>query len=62
MAPKFWDIKRKGSPFILLPRPGPYAKKKCYPIGILIRDVLNVCYNLNEAKRILNSRTIKLMV
>ncbi len=59
MAPKFWDIKRKESPFILAPRPGPYAKTKCYSIGVLIRDVLHLCSNLNEVKRILNSGQIK---
>lgn len=31
MAPKFWDIKRKESPFILAPRPGPYAKQNAIP-------------------------------
>lgn len=59
MAPKFWDIKRKDSPFILGPRPGPYSKTKCYSIGVVIRDVLRLCSNLNEAKRILNSGQIK---
>jgi small subunit ribosomal protein S4e len=59
MAPKFWDIKRKESPFILAPRPGPYAKTKCYSAGVLIRDVLNLCSNMTEAKRILNSGQIK---
>src|SRR5918998_637310 len=46
MAPKFWDIKRKDSPFVLGPRPGPYSKTKCYPIGVVIRDVLRLCSNL----------------
>ncbi len=59
MAPKFWDIKRKESPFILAPRPGPYSKTKCYSMGVLIRDVLHLCSNLTEAKRILNSGQIK---
>lgn len=59
MAPKFWDIKRKESPFILAARPGPYSKAKCYSIGVLIRDVLHLCSNLTEAKRILNAGQIK---
>ena len=59
MAPKFWHIKRKESPFILAPSPGPYAKTKCYPIGVLIRDVLHLCSNLTEAKENINSGQIK---
>ncbi len=59
MAPKFWQIKRKGFPFILSVNPGPYAKNKCYPMGVLLRDVLHLCSNLHEAKVIMNSGQIK---
>ena len=60
MAPKFWQVKRKGFPFILSANPGPYAKDKCYPIGIVLRDVLNVCKNLHEAKMVMNSGLIQI--
>jgi small subunit ribosomal protein S4e len=60
MAPKFWQVKRKGFPFILSAKPGPYAKDKCYPIGIILRDVLNVCNNLHEAKMVMNSGLIQI--
>jgi small subunit ribosomal protein S4e len=59
MAPKFWQIKRKGFPFILSATPGPYAKDRCYPMGILLRDILHLCSNLHEAKIIMNSGQIK---
>ncbi len=59
MAPNFWQIKRKGFPFALSVNPGPYAKDKCYPMGILLRDVLHLCSNLHEAKKIMNSGQIK---
>ncbi len=36
MAPNFWQIKRKGFPFVLSANPGPYAKDKCYPVGYTI--------------------------
>ncbi len=58
-APKFWDVKRKSSQFILSPRPGPYSKSKCYPLGIVIRDVLHLSSTANETKQILNSGQIK---
>lgn len=60
MAPKFWEVKRKDSQFILAPRAGPYAKSKCYSLGILLRDILHLCTNLHEAKKILNSGQIKI--
>jgi len=60
MAPKFWQVKRKGFPFILSANPGPYAKDKCYPIGIILRDVLNVCNSLHEAKMVMNSGLIQI--
>jgi small subunit ribosomal protein S4e len=60
MAPNFWQIKRKGFPFVLSANPGPYAKDKCYPVGLLLRDVLHLCNTMEEAKMILNSGQIKI--
>jgi small subunit ribosomal protein S4e len=60
MAPSFWQIKRKGFPFVLSANPGPYAKDKCYPVGLLLRDVLHLCNTMQEAKIILNSGQIKI--
>jgi len=60
MAPNFWQIKRKGFPFALSVNPGPYANDKCYPIGILLRDVLHLCNTMHEAKIIMNSGQIKI--
>lgn len=59
-APRFWDVKRKDSQFILGPRPGPYSKSKCYPLGVILRDVLHLSSNSNETKNILNSGQIKI--
>jgi small subunit ribosomal protein S4e len=60
MAPNFWQIKRKGFPFVLSANPGSYAKDKCYPVGLLLRDVLHLCNTMEEAKMILNSGQIKI--
>jgi len=59
-APRFWDVRRKDSQFILGPRPGPYSKSKCYPLGVILRDVLHLSSNSNETKNILNSGLIKI--
>jgi len=60
MAPSFWQIKRKGFPFALSVNPGPYANDKCYPMGLLLRDVLHLCSTMHEAKIIMNSGQIKI--
>ncbi len=60
MAPSFWEIKRKGFQFVLNVNPGPYAKDKCYPMGILLRDILHLSNNMSEAKKIMKSGQIKI--
>jgi small subunit ribosomal protein S4e len=60
MAPNFWQIKRKGYPFVLSINPGPYARDKWYPIGIILRDILHLCNTMHEAKLIMNSGQIKI--
>lgn len=59
-APRFWDIRRKESQFILGPRAGPYSKSKCYPLGVILRDVLHLSANSKETRNILNSGQIKI--
>ena len=59
IAPTFWDIKRKESRFILRVRPGPYSKRKAYPLGIILRDVLKVATTMHEAQMVVNSGSVK---
>jgi small subunit ribosomal protein S4e len=59
LAPTFWDIKRKESRFILRVRPGPYSKRKAYPLGIILRDILKVATTMHEAQMITNSGVVK---
>ena len=53
-APSFWKIRRKQGRFVVRARPGPHQKAICYPLGILIRDVLRVAQSMDEVKRMLN--------
>jgi small subunit ribosomal protein S4e len=53
-APSFWKIRRKQGRFVVRARPGPHQKAVCYPLGILIRDVLRVAQSMDEVKRMLN--------
>ena len=53
-APSFWKVRRKHGQFVVRARPGPHPKNICYPLGILIRDVLRVAHSMDEVKRLLN--------
>ncbi|MGA7368825.1 MAG: 30S ribosomal protein S4e [Nitrososphaeraceae archaeon] len=53
-APSFWKVRRKHGQFVVRARPGPHPKTVCYPLGILIRDVLRVGQSMDEVKRMLN--------
>lgn len=54
LAPSFWKVKRKQGQFVVRARSGPHPKTICYPLGILLRDVLRVGENMDEVTRILN--------
>lgn len=58
LAPRFWQIHRKSSRFILNTMPGPHNRKFSYPIGVVLRDLLYVCSNIREVKRSLNKGLI----
>jgi len=59
LAPTFWNIRRKQSQFVLKASPGPHRKHKSYPLGIILRDVLNVADSMHEAKTIVSAGKIK---
>ena len=40
MAPTFWNIRRKKGRFVLRVKPGAHPKRRAYPLGIILRDVL----------------------
>jgi len=59
LAPTFWNIRRKERQFVLKASPGPHRKDKSYPLGIILRDVLNVANSMHEAKTIVSAGKIK---
>lgn len=59
LAPKFWDIKRKQSQFVVRVKPGPHPKHKSYPLGMVLRDVLKVTRTMHEAERVLTAGQVK---
>jgi len=59
MAPKFWDIKRKQGQFVVRVKPGPHSKNRSYPLGMVLRDMLNVASTMHEAEKILKAGKVK---
>jgi small subunit ribosomal protein S4e len=59
LAPTFWAIKRKEGEFVMRVNPGPHAGKRAYPLGIVLRDVLNVASTGYEVDRILKAGKVK---
>lgn len=53
-------IGRKRIYWSLTSRPGPHAKNRSMPLGVLLRDVLPMGGDLREVKRILNAGMVKL--
>ncbi|MFN4336360.1 MAG: 30S ribosomal protein S4e [Candidatus Nitrosocaldus sp.] len=55
VMPAFWQVPRKAYRFAVRPIAGPHPIDKCYPLGILLRDVLKVAKNMREAEKILHN-------
>ena len=59
MAPSFWKIERKRSKFVPKIHPGPHSRSTAYALGVVLRDVLKVCRTMQEAKKIVTGKKIK---
>jgi small subunit ribosomal protein S4e len=58
-APPFWKIKRKEGQFVMRVNAGPHPGQRSYPLGMVLRDVLNVANTGYEAERILKTGKVK---
>jgi small subunit ribosomal protein S4e len=54
-VPKSWPIERKGSKYVVKPRAN---IKNGIPVLIILRDILKLAQNRNEAKKIIHSKQI----
>jgi small subunit ribosomal protein S4e len=59
ISPGFWAIKRKEGQFVITVSPGPHPKHRAYPLGMVLRDLLNVAETAREADRILKLDKVK---
>jgi len=56
---KVRGLKRKEKVFTIKPMPGPHKRNESMPLGLILRDVLNIASNAREAKKILNAGKVK---
>ena len=59
LSPRFWNIRRKEGQFVVNVKPGPHTKRRSYPLGMLLRDVLGVTSTMLETQRILTAGKVK---
>jgi small subunit ribosomal protein S4e len=50
-APRFWPIHRKEAVWIVRPSSGPHSLEKCFPLSLVLRDILEVAETRKEAKK-----------
>ncbi|MEM5777085.1 MAG: 30S ribosomal protein S4e [Candidatus Aenigmatarchaeota archaeon] len=57
-APKFYRVPSKSRPWIVRPLPGPHPKRESIPLAVVLRDILKICDDLKDAKKIIKSGEI----
>ncbi|MHA2314546.1 MAG: 30S ribosomal protein S4e [Candidatus Hermodarchaeia archaeon] len=58
-APRHWRIKRKVRPFTIRPNPGAHPLQESLPLGVVIRDMLNLTTTLTETRRVITQGHVK---
>lgn len=58
-APGHWQIPRKVRPFTIRTHPGPHTIHEGLPLGVVLRDMLNLTTTLNETRRVLAQGHVK---
>tara|TARA_Y100000310_G_C20514036_1_gene730266 strand:- start:172 stop:861 length:690 start_codon:yes stop_codon:yes gene_type:complete len=57
-VPRTWAINRKKRVFIVRPKPGPHSLDMGLPLGVVLRDNLNLARTISEAKKLLNNNEV----
>lgn len=58
VSPKFWKAGRKNKVWIFRPRPGPHPKRACFPLSVLLRDVMGIVSDAREARAAIKNKEI----
>ncbi len=58
LAPAFWEIPRKDYRFALKPIPATHPIARCYPLGILLRDIFNIAPTMREVEKVVKQGNV----
>ncbi len=58
LAPAFWEIPRKDYRFVLKPMPATHPIARCYPLGILLRDIFNIAPTMREVEKVVKQGNV----
>ncbi len=53
VMPLHWKLPRKRFKWAVKPSPGPHPARKCIPLAVMIRDVLELATSYREAKKVI---------
>jgi len=53
-APRFWPLHRKEFVWVVKPSSGPHSLANCFPLSLVLRDILEVAKTRKEAKTIIS--------
>ena len=56
--PRSWPLTRKTEIWVQKPNPGGHSDEMCMPLGVILRDVMELAHSQREAKRMLATRKI----
>ncbi len=57
-APSTWPVERKTTTFITKPSPGPHRLEESMPLGVILREILDLGKDKREIKIILNNKKV----
>jgi small subunit ribosomal protein S4e len=58
-APRSWTVPRKGSKWILRPRPGPHPQDRSIPLLLVLRELQRVVVSAREARLLVRSGAVR---
>jgi small subunit ribosomal protein S4e len=58
-APRSWTVPRKGTKWILRPRPGPHPQDQSIPLLLVLRDLQRVVVSAREARLLVRSGAVR---
>ncbi len=57
-SPRTWFVDRKSRTFIVRPNPGAHSLESGLPLGVLLRDELQLTSTMGEVKKMLNNKEV----